>query len=204
MIVEAGLQPEIARTDENTPLVRTAVDPRLVAIAGGLDAWRGQDGAAAVVAWPQGVAGLDARVRHPGSRSLSTWSGPARARHAFAARLGDDAGGDSPDSDRHQRVSSSAADQRPATAIAPGRERGGTTGECGRVCPVAPNLTPRQPGGQFASARAECEIVSCRRGHTARSVRHRALWAAKEVEQRHRWQTGSAVAAAMELCGDWS
>ena len=33
MIAEAGLQPEIARTDENTPLVRTTVDPRLVAIA---------------------------------------------------------------------------------------------------------------------------------------------------------------------------
>jgi hypothetical protein len=33
MIVEVGLAPEIARTDENTPLVRTAVDPRLVAIA---------------------------------------------------------------------------------------------------------------------------------------------------------------------------
>lgn len=33
MIVEAGLQPEIARTDENTPLVRTAMDPRLVPIA---------------------------------------------------------------------------------------------------------------------------------------------------------------------------
>jgi hypothetical protein len=33
MITEAGLQPEIARTDENTPLVRTTADPRLLAIA---------------------------------------------------------------------------------------------------------------------------------------------------------------------------
>jgi hypothetical protein len=33
MIAEAGLQPEIARTDENTPLVRTMVDTRLVHIA---------------------------------------------------------------------------------------------------------------------------------------------------------------------------
>jgi len=33
MITEAGLRPEIARTDENTPLVRTTVDPRLVPIA---------------------------------------------------------------------------------------------------------------------------------------------------------------------------
>ena len=33
MIADAGLVPEIARTDENTPLVRTALDARLVAIA---------------------------------------------------------------------------------------------------------------------------------------------------------------------------
>jgi hypothetical protein len=33
MIAEAGLQPELARTDENTPLVRTAVDARLTPIA---------------------------------------------------------------------------------------------------------------------------------------------------------------------------
>jgi hypothetical protein len=33
MIFDAGLKAEIARTDENTPLVRTAADPRLLAIA---------------------------------------------------------------------------------------------------------------------------------------------------------------------------
>jgi hypothetical protein len=33
MIFEAGLKAEIARTDENTPLVRTTADPRLLAIA---------------------------------------------------------------------------------------------------------------------------------------------------------------------------
>ena len=33
MIFEAGLKAEIARTDENTPLVRTQADPRLLAIA---------------------------------------------------------------------------------------------------------------------------------------------------------------------------
>ena len=38
MIAEAGLQPEIARTDEDSPLVRTAVDPRLVPDRRGLDA----------------------------------------------------------------------------------------------------------------------------------------------------------------------
>ena len=33
MIFEAGLKAEIARTDENTPLVRTTADPRLLVIA---------------------------------------------------------------------------------------------------------------------------------------------------------------------------
>ena len=33
MIAEAGLEPEISRTDENTPLVRTAPDRRLSPIA---------------------------------------------------------------------------------------------------------------------------------------------------------------------------
>lgn len=33
MVAEAGLEPEIGRTDEDTPLVRTAVDLRLVPIA---------------------------------------------------------------------------------------------------------------------------------------------------------------------------
>ncbi len=115
MIVEAGLQPEIARTDENTPLVRTAVDPRLVAIAGGLDPRRGQDRAPAVAARPTGTAGLDPGGRHAGGRSLSARSGPARPRHAFAAGIGDDAGRDSPHIDRHpwgrtRRCGSAAAD----------------------------------------------------------------------------------------------
>ena len=50
MIADAGLQPEIARTDENTPLVRTAVDPRLVAIARDWTRGRRQDRASAVAA----------------------------------------------------------------------------------------------------------------------------------------------------------
>lgn len=33
MIEQAGLVPEISRTDEDTPLVRTAIDPSLTAIA---------------------------------------------------------------------------------------------------------------------------------------------------------------------------
>ena len=64
MIADAGLEAEIARTDENTPLVRTAVDPRLVGDRRRLDPGRGQDGAAAVAARPPGAAGLDAGRRH--------------------------------------------------------------------------------------------------------------------------------------------
>ena len=71
MIVDAGLQPEIARTDENTPLVRTAVDPRLIAIAAD---WT--RGAVKTVPpqWLPGPRELRAWTlggRHPGSRSLS-------------------------------------------------------------------------------------------------------------------------------------
>ena len=147
MIAEAGLQPEIARTDENTPLVRTAVDARLVAIAARLDAGRGQDRAPAVAARPAGTAGLDAGRRHARGRPVSARPGPARPRHAFAARIGDDAGRDSPDADRHARVPSGAADQWPTTAIAPGRERGGTSGQRRSVCAMAPHLATRAGGG---------------------------------------------------------
>ena len=101
---------------------------RLVAIAARLDPWRGQDGAAAVAAGPAGAAGLDAGGRRPRGRPLSAGSGPARPRHAFAAGVGVDEGGDRTDSDRHQRGPAGVADQRPPTAIAPGRERGGTAG----------------------------------------------------------------------------
>ena len=64
MITEAGLQPEIARTDENTPLVRTTVDPRLVGYRPQLDAWGGQDRAAAMATRAPRDAGLDARRWH--------------------------------------------------------------------------------------------------------------------------------------------
>lgn len=58
MIVAAGLEPEITRTEENTPLVRTAVDPRLVPIA--TDWTRG-----AVKTVPPGWL--------PGPRELRAW-----------------------------------------------------------------------------------------------------------------------------------
>jgi hypothetical protein len=58
MIVEAGLQPEIARTDENTPLVRTAVDPRLIPIAAD---------------WTRGAVKTVPQQWLPGPRELRAW-----------------------------------------------------------------------------------------------------------------------------------
>lgn len=59
MIAEAGLQPEIARTDENTPLVRTTVDPRLVHIARG---------------WTLGAVKTVPSQWLPGPRELRAWT----------------------------------------------------------------------------------------------------------------------------------
>jgi len=59
MIAEAGLQPEIARTDENTPLVRTAVDHRLVHIA--------RD-------WTRGAVKTVPPQWLPGPRELRAWT----------------------------------------------------------------------------------------------------------------------------------
>ena len=58
MILEAGLQPEIGRTDENNPLVRTAVDPRLVSIAGD---------------WTRGAVKTVPPQWLPGPRELRAW-----------------------------------------------------------------------------------------------------------------------------------
>ena len=59
MITEAGLKPEIARTDENTPLVRTAVDRRLVPIA--------RD-------WTRGAVKTVPPQWLPGPRELRAWT----------------------------------------------------------------------------------------------------------------------------------
>jgi hypothetical protein len=59
MIIEAGLDPEIARTDENTPLVRTAVDPRLVHIAAD---------------WTRGAVKTVPPQWLPGPRELRAWT----------------------------------------------------------------------------------------------------------------------------------
>jgi len=58
MIDEAGLVAEITRTDENTPLVRTAVDARLRAIA---------------VEWTRGAVKTVPPVWLPGPRELRAW-----------------------------------------------------------------------------------------------------------------------------------
>ena len=59
MIAEAGLQPEIGHTDENTPLIRTAVDARLSAIA--------QD-------WTRGAVKTVPPQWLPGPRELRAWT----------------------------------------------------------------------------------------------------------------------------------
>jgi hypothetical protein len=58
MISDAGLQPEIARTDENTPLVRTAVDQRLLALAAD---------------WTRGAVKTVPPQWLPGPRELRAW-----------------------------------------------------------------------------------------------------------------------------------
>jgi hypothetical protein len=59
MIVEAGLVPEIGHTDENNPLVRTAVDARLLGIAGD---------------WTRGAVKTVPPQWLPGPRELRAWT----------------------------------------------------------------------------------------------------------------------------------
>lgn len=59
MISDAGLVPEIARTDENTPLVRTALDPQLTLIAR---------------EWTRGAVKTVPPGWLPGSRELRAWT----------------------------------------------------------------------------------------------------------------------------------
>ncbi len=73
MIVEAGLQPEIARTDENTPLVRTAVDARLVTIAAD---------------WTRGAVKTVPPQWLPGPRELRAWTLAAGTPEADRYLLG--------------------------------------------------------------------------------------------------------------------
>ncbi len=73
MIVEAGLEPEIARTDENTPLVRPAVDTRLVHIAGD---------------WTRGAVKTVPPQWLPGPRELRAWTLAAGTPEADRYLLG--------------------------------------------------------------------------------------------------------------------
>jgi hypothetical protein len=73
MIVEAGLAPEIARTDENNPLVRTAVDARLVGIAGD---------------WTRGAVKTVPPQWLPGPRELRAWTLAAGTPEADRYLLG--------------------------------------------------------------------------------------------------------------------
>lgn len=59
MVSEAGLQAEIARTEEDTPLVRTAMDPRLVVIA---------------AEWTRGAVKTVPPQWLPGPRELRAWT----------------------------------------------------------------------------------------------------------------------------------
>jgi hypothetical protein len=58
MMVEAGVEPEISRTDEGHPLVRTAVDPRLLGIAAD---------------WTRGAVKTVPAQWLPGPRELRAW-----------------------------------------------------------------------------------------------------------------------------------
>ena len=73
MILEAGLQPEIARTDENTPLVRTAVNAQLVGIAR---------------EWTRGAVKTVPPQWLPGPRELRAWTLAAGSPEADRYLLG--------------------------------------------------------------------------------------------------------------------
>ncbi len=73
MITDAGLTPEIARTDENNPLVRTALDTRLVEVAG---------------AWTRGAVKTVPGSWLPGPRALRAWTLAAGTPEADRYLLG--------------------------------------------------------------------------------------------------------------------
>ncbi|MGB9303899.1 MAG: hypothetical protein WCB92_09525 [Mycobacterium sp.] len=73
MIREAGLTPEIGRTDENNPLVRTAIDPRLCGIA---------------AEWTRGAVKTVPPRWLPGPRELRAWTLAAGSPEADRYLLG--------------------------------------------------------------------------------------------------------------------
>jgi hypothetical protein len=73
MIDDAGLAPEITRTEEDTPLVRTAVDPRLRGIA---------------AEWTRGAVKTVPPLWLPGPRELRAWTLAAGSPEADRYLLG--------------------------------------------------------------------------------------------------------------------
>lgn len=73
MIREAGLVPEITRTDENTPLVRTAIDPLLRGVA---------------AEWTRGAVKTVPPRWLPGPRELRAWTLAAGSPEADRYLLG--------------------------------------------------------------------------------------------------------------------
>ena len=73
MIADVGLEPQIARTDENNPLVRTAVDRRLVGIA---------------AEWTRGAVKTVPSQWLPGPRELRAWTLAAGTPEADRYLLG--------------------------------------------------------------------------------------------------------------------
>lgn len=73
MMTEAGLEPEITRTEEDNPLVRTAVDVRLVAIASD---------------WTRGAVKTVPPQWLPGPRELRAWTLAAGVPEADRYLLG--------------------------------------------------------------------------------------------------------------------
>lgn len=73
MISEAGLTPEITRTDEDNPLVRTTSDPRLLPIAAD---------------WTRGAVKTVPQQWLPGSRELRAWTLAAGTPEAGRYLLG--------------------------------------------------------------------------------------------------------------------
>jgi hypothetical protein len=73
MIAEAGLDPEVGHTDENTPLVRTAADRRLIGIAAD---------------WTRGAVKTVPPQWLPGPRELRAWTLAAGTPEADRYLLG--------------------------------------------------------------------------------------------------------------------
>ena len=203
MIVEAGLQPEIARTEEKTPLVRTNVDPRLVPIA--------RD-------WTRGAVKTVPAQWLPGPRELRAWTLAAGSPEADRYLLGLDphapdthsplasaldARWDSPHTHRYPRLPAGVADKRPQTAITPGRERGGTSGRRRGVLAVASHLRARWRGVGLRRPAWGAKLAVAN-GSDRRRTRHPGPLGSREVERKHSWRTRTAAAAAMEACGDSS